>query len=87
MMVFVENLVGGMATALGYLVVFGLLSVVTWKVGSKLYGKYLNQMLQAMTARPTTATDPDTERCDCGGASYKRYPYCPWCGVKRQVEP
>ncbi len=87
-MVFVENLVNGVATALGYLLIFGLLTIVMWKLGPKLYGKFLNQIIQGMTARPTTAPEEEHwERCErCGVPSGKLFLYCPWCGAKRQVE-
>jgi len=86
-MIFVENLLNGVATGLGYLLLCGVFALFMWKLGPKLYGKFLNQMLQGMTARPATAQDTDTVWCiNCRGPSYKRYPYCPWCGVKRQLE-
>jgi len=87
--VFLDNLVGGVATALGYLLVFGLLSIVMWKVGPRLYGKLLNQMLQGLQGvNPSgrTALPEEAPCANCGGPIYKLYPRCPWCGALRQVE-
>jgi len=87
-MMFVENLLNGVATSLGYLLVFGLLSVVMWKLGPRLYGKLLNQMLERIIPKPAPSPKEEfNERCEnCGVPSDKIYLCCPWCGSRRKVD-
>lgn len=98
---FLESLISGIASALGYFIVFVLMGLLTWRFGSRIASAMIGSMMQnlmrvmagggqppPMGTREGTPMAP-MEITTCANCSYPlvtSFKYCPECGVEAKME-
>lgn len=98
---FLESLINGLATALGYFIVFVLMGLLTWRFGSRIASAMIGSMMQNLMSVMTGVGQPpsmgtrgdspmanmDMTQCAiCSFPLVTSFKYCPDCGVEVKKE-